>query len=244
MKKCFITSLVVGSHFGKPDMPGKFEKLGDYDYFLFTNLSPEKLDTSWEIKDIQFKNDRKSITNSRFIKFQAWKLLEDYDIIIYCDAWLRPVAEKKIWDKVVELSVNSESGLVQSPHPSHNCPYDEFNDILRQKKDSAENLIKTKKLFEKNKLERGKGLWEGTTFCYYTRNDKVKILFNKVWEFLSSEKYTHRDQPTMALSIHITGIKPFRFPCKHRCYILEGNRHGGMRSLFVRSGRMGVHSYE
>ena len=98
MKKCFITSLVVGSHFGKPDMPGKFEKLGDYDYFLFTNLSPEKLDTSWEIKDIQFKNDRKSITNSRFIKFQAWKLLEDYDIIIYCDAWLRPVAEKKIWD--------------------------------------------------------------------------------------------------------------------------------------------------
>ena len=70
-------------------------------------------------------------------------ILEDYDIIIYCDAWLRPIAKKDIWEKVIELCVNSESGLVQSPHPSHNCPYDEFNDILRQKKDSAENLIKS-----------------------------------------------------------------------------------------------------
>ena len=99
------------------------------------------------------------------------------------------------------------------------------------------------KIREKHKLEKGKGLWEGGTFCYYTHNDKVKTLFNKVWEFLSSEEYTHRDQPTMALSIHVTGISPLRLPCKYRCYILEGNRHGGMRSLFVRSGRMGVHSY-
>ena len=243
MKKCFISSLVVGSHFDNPDVPGKFPRIEDYDYFLFTNLSPEKLDTSWDIKDIQFKNDRKSITNSRFVKFQGWKILKDYDIIIYCDAWLRPIDDINIWKRVIKLTIDSENGLVQSPHPSHNCPFDEFNDILRQKKDSTENLIKTKKLFEKHKLEKGKGLWEGGTFCYYTHNDKVKTLFNKVWEFLSSEEYTHRDQPTMALSIHVTGISPLRLPCKYRCYILEGNKHGGMRSLFLRSGHMGVHSY-
>ena len=140
MKKCFITSIVVGSHFKNYDIPGKFPKLKDYDYFLFTNLSPEKFNTSWDIKQIKFDNDLKSITNSRFIKFQGWELLKDYDIIIHLDSYLRPIDNKQIWDKIVQQTIESKNGIIQSRHPIRDCPYEECIAVYKAHKDSKKIL--------------------------------------------------------------------------------------------------------
>ena len=238
MKKCFITSIVVGSHFKNYDMPGKFPKLTGYDYFLFTNLSPENLDTSWEIKEIKFKNNRKSITNSRYIKFQGWELLEDYDIIIHLDSYLRPIDNKQIWDKIVKQTMESKNGIIQSRHPIRDCPYEECIAVYKAHKDSKKNIQNAVSLMKEKNIVRNSGLWENNGFCYYTKNKNVKILFNKLWDLLKEEKYSHRDQIMYMLAIHLTKIKP------EEARGQGNNLQGFMRTLLVKSGPMGKHTYK
>jgi len=236
-KKCFISSCFVGSHFHKPDIPSTFPRMKGYDYFLFTNIDKKHFKTSWSIINIDFNNTCKSITQSRYPKFQGWKQLKNYDIIIYCDAYLRPIENAKVWDKIVMQTVHSKNGIVQSPHPIRKCPYMECQEIVKAKKDSVENIRKTLQLFKEHKLEKDCGLWENVCFCYYTRNVNVQTLFNKLWEIYSSEKYTHRDQPLYMLAIHLTGIKP---------EVVHGQgdgRQGYMRKLVKQSGKTGNHMY-
>ena len=234
MKKCFISCIYVGSHFKHYDMPQKFPKIPGFDYILFTNLNKNNFNTSWSIIPINITEYSKSITKSRYPKFQTWKLLKDkfnveYDIIIYCDAYLSPINKPKIWDKVITQTIESPNGIVQSPHPWNKCPFKECDDIVKLTKDNLHNINKTKQLFIEKGLSKNSGLWENITFCYYTKNDNVKKLFNTLWELYSSEKYTHRDQPLYALAVHLSNITPQK--CQYY-----------MRGLLAWSGKRGNHS--
>jgi len=134
-------------------------------------------------------------------------------------------------------TLKSKNGIVQSPHPIRKCPYAECQEVVKSKKDSEENIKKTLQLFKENKLEKNCGLWENVCFCYHTRNKNVQMLFNKLWEIYSSEKYSHRDQPLYMLAIHLTGIKP------EKARGQGDKRQGYMRKLVKNSGKSGVHVY-
>ena len=54
MRICF-TSVVIWPNKKVADKPKIFEKINnpDYDYFLFSNLTQEDFDTSWEVISIE-----------------------------------------------------------------------------------------------------------------------------------------------------------------------------------------------
>ena len=69
MNVCFITSLFADSY-DNADKPEIFEKMDNYDYFLFTNLPRENFKTSWEVIEIDYMFDNTdSMIDSHKCKF-------------------------------------------------------------------------------------------------------------------------------------------------------------------------------
>lgn len=230
LKKCFVSSLYVGSKFRNYDKPGKFNKIPEFDYFLFTNLDKSMLNTSWEI--VNYESDCSNcITRSRYPKFQGWKLLrEKYDIIIYLDAYLRPITNLDVWKEIVNETLNSKNGIIQSPHPLTKCVYEECDRIVYYKKDIQERINKTKVLFKEKCIEKNSGLWENICICYTPNNQNVIKLLDTFWEFYKKEDYTYRDQPLFVFIQKLINIKSE----KSKFYL---------RNLLVNSGKMGIHHY-
>jgi hypothetical protein len=206
-KICFVSALFKGKEFEKIDKPAKFEKLEECDYLLFTNIDKTEFNTSWDIvnKDFGYNN---SIINSRVPKFQVWGIeeLKDYEYIVYCDAYWSP---KKTWIKMIRWMETNNIDIVQSKNPYRDCAYAECDEIVRLKKDSRARMDITKKFLSDNGLPKKSGLWRNTFFAYRKDSRDVKILFDKLWEYYSENKYSHRDQPLHSLAVYLTGIKPY-----------------------------------
>lgn len=210
-KICFVTSNFVGEKFKTPDIPGMFKKIKGWDYILFTNLKKETFNNCcWDVREIDFPEIKDSIIKSRIPKFQIWKIeeMKNYDIIIYCDAYWTPIYNQREWLKLFSKLLNSEDGIIQGKNPYRNCAYDECKELIRLKKDSSERMEKTIKLLEREGLEKNFGLWRNTFLVYHMKKEKVKLLFDNLWELFKNGEYTHRDQPLYSLAVMKTGIKP------------------------------------
>jgi len=210
-KVCFVTSNFVGEKFKVPDIPGKFKRMKGCDYILFTNVRKEIFhNCCWDIREIDFPEINDCIIKSRIPKFQIWKIkeMEKYDIIVYCDAYWAPKYGEKEWNKLFNKILENESGIIQGKNPYRICAYEECDELIRQKKDSIDRMEKTKQFLEREALERNFGLWRNTFLAYDTKNEKVKILFDYLWDLFKEGKYTHRDQPLYSLAVMKTGIKP------------------------------------
>ena len=235
MKIAFISSLFIGDEFKTPDTPVEFEKKSDYDYFLFTNIPKEDFNTSWDIINIDFPEISNSIIKSRIPKFQPWKidLLNNYDIVIYCDAYWSPVSNTELWDDVINQVIKSEVGIVQSKNPYRDCAYDECDELIKLKKDTESRMEKTIQYLENNSLPVNWGLWRNTFLCINMKNLKVKKLFDIFWEIYEKNEYTHRDQPLYSLACFKSEILPEE---------VVTNRMD--HNLFEMSGKISKHEYD
>lgn len=233
MKIAFISSLFVGEQFKIPDTPAKFQKINNCYYFLFTNIDKSNFNTSWDIINIDFDISN-SIIKSRIPKFQPWKieLLKEYDLVIYCDAYWSPNPNINLWNIVINQTLNSYSGIVQSKNPYRNCAYEECDELIRLKKDSKEKIEKTKNFLKENKLPMNWGLWRNTFLCINMKNLKVKKLFDTFWEIYQTNDYTHRDQPLYSLACFKSEIIPEEVVTKRMDH-----------NLFIMSGKISKHIY-
>jgi len=199
--KCFL-SCVTANY----ENPGKFKRLSGWDYILFTDTNISG--GSWDVRKIYFNKSSDNIINSRLMKFQGWKILKQYKIIVWCDSYLRPTIDYNFWNNIVKKTLLSKNGIVQSKHPIRSCPYDECTEVLKCKKDNKENIKKTLKLFKRVGIRKNCGLWENCCFCYNTRNTNVQKLFNTLWKIYMTGIYSKRDQIMYMYAIHMTGISP------------------------------------
>ena len=55
MNICFITSIFSKDGKTMPDIPRKFKTNPKYDYYCFTNLEPDKFNTSWKVIKLNTK---------------------------------------------------------------------------------------------------------------------------------------------------------------------------------------------
>lgn len=222
-KICFITSL-FGKNLNCIDKPGYFKKNEDYDYFLFTNFKSKHFKTSWQIINFDSKfpklKFRNNIIKSRYPKFMAWEFIknisdEDYDIIIYCDAFLSPKLDFD-WEKIhLELDLSNkkyiENGngngkkikFMQSFHE-----YDKVRNggiiedcklILSSEKDNFTNITKTLSFFKKQgmggvKLMRG-GYVVNTVLAYNIKCSETTNFLKEFWSLYRCPGFTIRDQP-------------------------------------------------
>ena len=191
--------------FGNPsqiDVPSRFERIPDHDYFLFTNIDSEHLNTSWDVINIEGNKavhdlDCK-IRKSRYPKWMGRELLhQEYDAIFYCDAFYSPKSNVD-WAAYAKQIKNKEFGFMQALHGHRFGVGDELDYIAHKNKDTKANTEKTKKFFKK--YDASVNLHENiyyvnTAFGYDPNNELVKTILSEFWNIYSNEDITFRDQP-------------------------------------------------
>lgn len=240
MNICFITSIFSKDGKKMPDVPNKFKTNPKYDYYCFTNLEPDKFNTSWKVIKINTKDFKTTTAQSRYPKFMAWSFLKDfiekdYDVIFYCDGYCSPRIDVN-WDAISFMIKNSELGFLQSRHFSDNCPYNELSRVFEAKRDTRENIDKTIEYFKKNKLPKECGLYENQVFGYSPKNNKCIKLLKTFWEFYSKEELTIRDQPLWSYILYSLKLKPHIF--EDACKV-----DFPMKTLFPHTGHYGFNNH-
>ena len=207
-KICFYTAIFQGNHFKNFDRPQKFKKIDNCDYKLFTNIERCNFDTSWDIVSVDFPEIKNSILKARKIKHQGYKLLNEYDIVIWCDGYWHPQNNPGIFKILINRCLNSKGGLIISPNPYRNCAYEECDEIVKEKKDTHERMEKLKIFLQEKGLPKNVYSWR-TTFMVIDRNNKNSCkLLDNLWGLLKDDIHTYRDQPLLSLAIHDTEIHP------------------------------------
>ena len=242
---CFVSSLFADD-ISKCDIPGKFQRDPRFDYILLTNLDlfgSGSCNSSWDIIKIDFiekfrvpKGARGYNTiRSRYPKFMLWKIFQDYkylfknyrinqyDFIIYCDAflspcidtdWLRLCSVLRSKKFVNESEISSGKKVIRVLQDLHNNKVireggikDECRLIVRAKKDSLENILVTLKLFRDILGKTCHWMRQGryclnTCFIYDFKCADTLTHLQSFWNFynLNNRKgmvinMTYRDQP-------------------------------------------------
>ena len=204
---CFITSL-IGDSYKSSDKPPKFEKFGGHTFYLFTNLPQEEFSTGWDVisisddfLDAQIKNVQgiRNVYKSRYIKFMGWKYIQEemnefYDIIFYCDAHHIP-RENYEFEQTAQAVIEDDFGLVQNKHQW--SVQEELVQIVKQKKDTKENMQKMKDFLFENNVPNIQ-MRANLAFGYHPANPKIISVMNDFWYYYISENISHRDQPMWA----------------------------------------------
>ena len=181
-KICFVSSL-YGSNIKKYDMPGKFKRLDNYDYLLITNFKSKELETSWDVITLnldkeKFRCDIKEkggyVIRSRYPKFMMWKIfkdypdkfkdyqIQDYEIIVYCDAFLSPRSDVNWIDILETLKLPQEVLEKKIRHYSpQNC-------------NPKKKVVRLIQDLHQNKLIRDKGIKEEIKLIVEAKKDKLE----------------------------------------------------------------------
>ena len=211
MKICFTSALFCDeNNFDQLDKPGHFERNENYDYFLFTNLDPTLLDTSWDVINIannkNISNVNCNIKKSRYTKFLSWhyfdSIQKEYDVIFYCDAWVVP-NEKKDWNSLATKIKNEKTFPFAQAHHNKKVCRDggvnaEFERIMISKRDTAESIEKTKRILMTYDFSVNLDYpqyFENTCFGYDFSSDVVRNITQELWKLYLKEDMSYRDQP-------------------------------------------------
>jgi len=247
MKICFITCLFANSY-SEVDKPVKFNKNSNYDYYLFTNLSKDDFNTSWDVVNISdtFNNTNidSNIIKSRYPKFMSWKLLKDvlnkeYDVIFYCDAQYTP-RDNVDWESCAKRVIDHPSGIMQQQHIRD--AYLETIEIFKEKKDSNVNCNKTLKFLTSNKFPKNFPMQTNTTFAYNPNNKLLINALSDFWDKYSKYEISHRDQPIWSYYQYKHNITPLQFDVDNRngtWFDTERMVH----ALFVRTAKLGFNNH-
>ncbi len=221
------------------DKPGIFTKIhASWDYILYTNLDPEVFEpTTWKVVKvplppntvIPYVNDgAKYIYANRWYKWHPYVHMRTYDAIIYVDGFQVPdVRFAEIWTSLVNLVslTTSSVGLIQAPHHKNTCIYQELQDIVGCKKDSAIKMAGVEKFLRSVQYPENLGLlWNG---CYVVNVANESV--HKVWQHLWRDmiKLTYRDQSLMMyeLWLHAKEMEGVlqKFPLDHCVRALDTN---------------------
>lgn len=235
MNICIITTLISDPR-TSIDGVGKFEKFGDYDFYLFTNLKTFKHDT-WNViylddnmlnkvskikptdEDLLNKTIKDNIFKSRYIKFMGWSYIKnvmkkEYDVIFYCDAIYSPNCNMN-WEEAAKKIKNCESGLMQKLHPLKSDPYTEATLCVRCHKHSKENGDAIINYLETVGAKKKERIYENTTFGYDPNNKKITNAYSDFWDVYSTHKHTYRDQPLWGWICQKHKIKAVNNPSIH-----------------------------
>jgi hypothetical protein len=233
MKICFVTSILYDDNYKEIEKPlDNLKYNSNYDYLLYTN-KPElyksikiwkviKFDFYNKINELNkelYKNPKYNIYCSRYIKFQGYKHLLDYDMVIYCDGYLFPKYEIQ-WEKYDV----KKYGLVQQKHFENRYYQEECYKILEHNKDTFNNITKLLNFLNNKNLPKNKTIIENTVFFYDPNNVKIQNLFNFFWDKYITLELSHRDQLLWFYSLEKTNIQPFLFK-KHELTNLFVKNH-------------------
>lgn len=225
-KRAFYTALfVLGDN--PSDLIGRFTKIPNWDYILFTNKEPSFFgECDWEIRQVIPYNEKYPTISNKHVKWMTHLYLPEYEYTIYIDAYMSP-NENGDFDEILnKLDQETIIPFYTFEHPVRDCIYDACGAVVRCKKDVPINVNKVLELLIEEKMPRQYGLYELCMMAKKPMNEVVKTLSSHV--FYQVINYSHRDQLGFTYILWKMGLP--KLTCLDR-------------SLFKRTGSIISHQY-
>ena len=210
MKKVVYTVL-----FGNYDKIRTINKEKGYDYIMITDQNLTHKRTNWTIINVEPNLDYSNIIDvfkkQRFYKTHPHLFFKDYNISIYIDSTF---LIKGNLDEFLLRILTKNLSIYILEHPNRNSINNEFEAVLRVKKDSKENIEFIKKRYNKEEYPDNNGLSEN---CLIIRkhNDLKCINLMNQW-FYEIKHYSYRDQVSLNYIIWKTNNTNVKY--QKKCY--------------------------
>lgn len=234
---CFITS-IFGLSPEQIDRPNNATKLREqypgFDFILFTNLA-EMEAPGWRKVLYFHPHLNRFITQSRFGKFVAWKhatVADRCPFVVYVDGMLLPIQPREVYLELGNTVRHSKFGLMQRRHPRPGGLRAEMAEILQARKDTIENMNITERFLESQSdmnwdcqmyvnnhfgtfsFEAPRDISTHGDFreVYDPNNQAFRTVTEAIWNILTKEHGSWRDQPYWCYTLHRFQITPIDFP--------------------------------
>ncbi len=188
----------------------------NFDYVCFTDnaeLLNKKQVGIWQIRPLIF--DKLDPTrNNRWHKTHPHVLFPEYDLSIYMDSNIDILSDKLF------CMIEPPKKLMVPMHYIRDCIYDECQQVIKDQKDSPENVHKMLNFLKKEHMPHHYGLTENCILIRQHNDSKIKKIMDEWWYFI--ENYTKRDQLSFAYVLWKNGVlvdqisfESVRFDCKN-----------------------------
>ena len=160
-----------------------------YDYICFSDTPSGKRDGVWNILPIPFTCPDKT-RQSRFVKLQPHKVLQDYDVSVWMDANITITGES--FYEALERKVDSGCLVSQVPHLSRDCVYEEIVSCYKDMRISLRDAVRQFRHLKAEGFPPHFGLWENNVIFRRHNDPRVRRISDAWWnEYMS---YSKRDQ--------------------------------------------------
>lgn len=209
MPKTLIYTIVTNNY----DHVKPASKYPDFDFWLFTDQEDMEVE-GWKI--IQLPKSTNPIKQQRQIKINSCKYTPTYDLTIYIDGNMELIRNPSDL-----LKKHYSGGFMTTRHPKRSTLWAEGMTIIRKRKDMEVNVNSTLEFAKEVGFRDDLGLYE-TGVLIRDKSKDVERLEQKWSELL--EEYSHRDQLTLPIALHLTGVEITSIPRSITFHYVKMNR--------------------
>ena len=225
MKKAFITAhFFIGK---ETDSMVPIPKIEGWDYIFFAYDDYKgPIPTPWSLYTLG-KLYPSNVVMAKYVKWMTHKLLPEYDIIVWIDAFLSPNSyniSKLNYIVVKFLDVSHSFPLALSMHPKNRVDsYAEADACVSSKKINITMSNHVKDYLRKNGLERNSKVYWSCMIIKNNKNDTVIRLSEELFTLLHSICY--RDQVWITLLFKKYKVMPTLIDASYFTTVGEVIRH-------------------
>jgi hypothetical protein len=199
LTKCFYTAI-----FGTPGQPvdrlPSFVPIPGWDAICFTNQDvPNTI--GWTVEKVEMPFPNASLS-SKYYKWMSHLMLEDYDVVVWMDAYLAPDRTKTdLLESWLTAMYMERKTIGHRPHGERNCIYDECDAVVKGKRDTPANVDKVRKLLTKVNMPKNKGLFDSNLMIKFHKDATVQGLCRDIFNQL--QNYSNRDQLAITYQYYV-----------------------------------------
>lgn len=199
LTKCFYTAIFVKDD-GQRDTLEPFVPIPGWDAVCFTNVDlPNVLGWTIVRVDMPFQNTSLS---SKYYKWLSHLFLEDYDVVVWTDAYLVPDSTKMnlVQEWITQMYLQNKT-IGHHVHAERNCIYDECDAVVKGKRDTPANVDKVRNLLRKSNMPKQKGLFDSNIVIKFHKDLAVQAICKDIFNQLKD--YSNRDQLAITYQYYI-----------------------------------------
>ena len=217
--KCIYTAL-FGTDPQTSDTLAQVQSIEGWDFVCFTNMDIQDA-KGWKIVHVEPKTNSMALAAKR-IKWLSHKVLEDYDIVVWIDAYLAPsiIAADKLYQWITLMK---ERGAVMfhRQHEKRNCIWDECDAVVKNKRDTPEHVQSVRKLLQIQNMPTQFGLYDTNIMIKFHKDKRLISISERIMHLL--EQYTTRDQLIVTFVYYMQKFSEFSTADLMRAFEKTGN---------------------
>lgn len=203
LTKCFYTAL-FGTSKENVDQLANFDRIPGWDYICFTNFEmPEH--RGWKIIHVDFQGNDAAMA-AKWHKWNSHRVLGDYDVVVWMDAYLSPNPMYTELLKHWILQMIEQNALIcHRPHAERRCIWEECDAVVQTRRAKAEDVQKVRDALVAAQMPKDYGLYDTNVMIKLHKNMLTQHICEEVYRFM--EQHCNRDQLATTLVYYLNNFQ-------------------------------------